>query len=213
MKTRVVKIGGSLMSSPSELRSVMDVVIADEGRTAIVNGSGELRHNQSRWLELSGALVYREKDLELLHKQRLVGSYLLNCLNDRTTVVSSKNALFEAWDNDIVPIVDIPTTIPSLRFQRYGMDSGAAYLCGELGVREMVKLTDVDGVMDSNGIVIPHLTYREAMCMGQTCVDEGAASVMEEYDVTCYVVNGKDDSQIKKFLAGEPYLSTKIGVK
>ena len=81
MKTRVVKIGGSLMSSPSELRSVMDVVIADEGRTAIVNGSGELRHNQSRWLELSGALVSREKDLELLHKQRLVGSYLLNCLN------------------------------------------------------------------------------------------------------------------------------------
>ena len=54
MKTRVVKIGGSLMSSPSELRSVMDVVIADEGRTAIVNGSGELRHNQSRWLDCRG---------------------------------------------------------------------------------------------------------------------------------------------------------------
>ena len=213
IKTRVVKIGGSLMNNPVELRSVVETVVADNSRTAIVNGSGELRHSQNRWLELSGTSLSREKDLELLHKQRLMGSYLLNCLNDHTAVVSSKRALFTAWDDGVVPIVDISTAIPRLRSTRYGMDSGAAYLCGELGAREMIKLTDVGGVMNSNGDIIPFLTYQDAVRMGQTCVDDGAASVMEEYGVTCYVINGERDDRIKRFLAGKACLNTKIGVE
>ena len=50
-KEIVAKIGGSLMREPKHLRASMSVLAETRADVAIVNGSGDIRHEQKKWLK------------------------------------------------------------------------------------------------------------------------------------------------------------------
>ncbi len=209
-KEIVAKVGGSLMREPKHLRASMSVLVETRADVAIVNGSGDIRHEQKRWLKSAGVTSAREKDVELLHEQRRMAAYLLSQLHPRLVVVKSVDEARNTWELRRTPIVLAHDAITEAE-GAMGSDQSAALLCKHIPTNSLIKLTDTDGIYNTSGETIDSLSYEELELMGQTCVDAGVSNILSEARICMRVMNGYRVDNIEKALSKRAFLGSTIG--
>lgn len=209
-KEIVAKVGGSLMREPKHLRASMSVLAETRADVAIVNGSGDIRHEQKRWLKSAGVTPVREKDVELLHEQRRMAAYLLSQLHPQLVVVKSIDEVRNAWELRRTPIVLAHDAITEAE-EVMGSDQSAALLCKHIPTNNLIKLTNTDGIYNTKGEIIGSLSYEELGLMGQTCVDAGVSNILSEARICMRVMNGYRVDNIEKALSGRAFLGSTIG--
>ena len=209
-KEIVAKVGGSLMREPKHLRASMSVLAETRADVAIVNGSGDIRHEQKRWLKAAGVTPAGEKDVELLHEQRRMAAYLLSQLHPQLVVVKSIDEVRNAWELRWTPIVLAHDAITEAE-EVMGSDQSAALLCKHIPTNSLIKLTNTDGIYNTKGEIIGSLSYEELELMGQTCVDAGVSNILSEARICMRVMNGYRVDNIEKALSERAFLGSTIG--
>lgn len=198
------------MREPKHLRASMSVLAETRADVAIVNGSGDIRHEQKRWLKSAGITPAREKDVELLHEQRRMAAYLLSQLHPQLVVVKSIDEVRNAWELRRTPIVLVHDAIAEAE-EVMGSDQSAALFCKRIPTNSLIKLTNTDGIYNTKGEIIGSLSYEELELMGQTCVDAGVSNILSEARICMRVMNGYRVDNIEKALSERAFLGSTIG--
>lgn len=87
-------------------------------------------------------------------------------------------------------------------------DSIAAWSCGKAGYSNLILVKKVDGI--SNNGLISNLTTSELKNMHQTVVDSKLPEFLEDYAVTCWIVNGEYPERLEELVKSQKCRSTKI---
>lgn len=73
-----------------------------------------------------------------------------------------------------------------------------------------VKVTDVDGVLDKEGVLLENMTAKELADMGTTCIDSSMAGFLENNKMDCIVVNGRYPDRVIDAVIGKKTIATYI---
>ena len=77
-------------------------------------------------------------------------------------------------------------------------DSIAVWVASKLNVREVIKLTDVDGLI-INGQVVEKVKAADIVGI-ETCVDSYAPKLMIRYGINMFVCNGLFEERVKNYI-------------
>ena len=92
-------------------------------------------------------------------------------------------------------------------------DTAAGALAAALRARQVIFLTDVPGVMDSGGRVIPRLNAAAAAALGAAGVarggmlpklDAGIAAIAGRADASAHIIDGRQPGALAQCVAGRP---------
>ena len=92
-------------------------------------------------------------------------------------------------------------------------DTAAGALAAALRARQVIFLTDVAGVMDSGGRVIPRLNAAAAAALGAAGVarggmlpklDAGIAAIAGRADASAHIIDGRQPGALAECVAGRP---------
>lgn len=86
-------------------------------------------------------------------------------------------------------------------------DSIAVWIAHKMGIKEVIKLTDVDGI-EVNGEVLEEVRTEDILHIG-TCVDGHCPSLMGEFGVDMFVCNGLKD-RVKDYIFRGKAVGTRI---
>jgi len=96
-------------------------------------------------------------------------------------------------------------------------DSIAAYVAARLSAEKLVLVTDVDGVFSANTEVearaelLEEVSASSLLQLGvRTSVDRFLPKLLLKYELECFVVNGRYPERLRRVLAGEPTVHTRI---
>ena len=99
-------------------------------------------------------------------------------------------------------------------------DSIAAYLCGRLGLKKLILITDVDGIYANdpkthpNAELIRALSSSELLKMRKrTSVDQSLPNLLTQFHIECLVVNGLHPERVQAILEGQQTDCTLITAK
>ena len=87
-------------------------------------------------------------------------------------------------------------------------DSVAVWIAGKMGVKKVVKVTDVDGVF-VNGELAERLDYGEVP--KNSCIDNFAVKLAERYGIEIFVCNGFVRGRVKNYILRGGAVGTLIG--
>ncbi len=87
-------------------------------------------------------------------------------------------------------------------------DSVAVWIAGKIGVRKVVKVTDVDGVF-VNGKLARRLRYDEVP--RNSCIDNLAVKLAERFGIEIFVCNGFVRGRVKNYILRGSAVGTLIG--
>ncbi|ADC64986.1 aspartate/glutamate/uridylate kinase [Ferroglobus placidus DSM 10642] len=87
-------------------------------------------------------------------------------------------------------------------------DSVAVWVAGKLGIRKVVKVTDVDGIF-VNGKLAEKLNYDEVP--EKSCIDSLAVKLAEKFGVEIFVCNGFVRGRVKNYILRGSAVGTLIG--
>jgi aspartokinase-like uncharacterized kinase len=90
-------------------------------------------------------------------------------------------------------------------------DTIAAFIAAKLGERSFIKVTDVDGMLDENGVVIERIRPRELIEQGHRgCIDAALPRFLSQHHMSCVIVNGAVPERIIYVIEGRATISTRI---
>jgi aspartokinase-like uncharacterized kinase len=90
-------------------------------------------------------------------------------------------------------------------------DTIAAFIAAKLGERSFIKVTDVDGMLDENGVVIERIQPRELFAQGyRGCIDAALPRFLVQHHMSCVIVNGTMPERIIDVIEGRATISTRI---
>jgi len=90
-------------------------------------------------------------------------------------------------------------------------DTIAAFVAYKMFERAFMKLTDVDGILDKNGLVIKQIHAKELVDKEQKgCVDAELPRFLLQHDMSCMVVNGNVPERIIDVIEGRETICTKL---
>jgi aspartokinase-like uncharacterized kinase len=90
-------------------------------------------------------------------------------------------------------------------------DTIAAFIAANLGERSFIKLTDVDGMLDENGVVIEQIRPHELIAQGyRGCIDAALPRFLVQHNMSCVIVNGTTPERIIDVIEGRATISTRI---
>jgi aspartokinase-like uncharacterized kinase len=87
-------------------------------------------------------------------------------------------------------------------------DTIAAFIAHKLGEKSFIKLTDVDGLMDDEGILIEQIHAEEMAHTG--CVDAELPGFLMRNKMSCVIVNGNFPERIIAVIEGKETVCTKL---
>ncbi|MCX8207711.1 MAG: uridylate kinase [Methanothrix sp.] len=183
MRFYVVKIGGSLIWCAKEIVRRLCILAESGYGFLVVPGGGPM------------ADLVRE-----LYSGKMVSDEAAHWM----AVLAMEEYAYLLADGTGAELVDAPCSSPGVRILRpyrylleddrglehswdYTSDSIAALVACRLGW-DMIKVTDVDGVMIS-GKPVPAVRATELMGR-QSCMDQGSLRIIESCRVRCFVLNG-----------------------
>ena len=154
MGTVILKVGGSLASHPENLRNLCARLteLSLKHSLIIMPGGGEFAdtvRNLDKRFYLSPAVSHRMAILGMDQYGLLLSDLLPN-----SSLVNKLEMLKEVLNLGRLPIF-LPSTLlltenPLENSWQVTSDSIAAYLCGKLGLKELILITDVDGIFTSD---------------------------------------------------------------
>ena len=221
MALTVLKLGGSLANNPEKLRFLMEklVELSRQYLLLIVPGGGEfadtVRSLDTRF-NLSSKAAHR---MAILAMDQY--GLLLADLSPKTTVVRT----FE--DTKIsLKLSNLSIFLPaSIMFSEDSLenswnitsDSISLYIAHRLGAQQVLLITDVDGVFESDpkqqygAKLIDKISANQLSKLSvRTSVDTAFSGLLMKWPTVCYVVNGIFPERIETILAGKKTLSTLI---
>ena len=90
-------------------------------------------------------------------------------------------------------------------------DTIAAFTAYKLGEKTFIKLTDVDGILDKNGLVIKRIHAKELIAKAdQGCVDAELPRFLLRHKMSCVIVNGNVPERIINVIEGRETICTKL---
>ncbi|HDS44962.1 MAG TPA: amino acid kinase [Methanomicrobia archaeon] len=90
-------------------------------------------------------------------------------------------------------------------------DTIAAFIAHKLGENTLIKLTDVDGLLDENGALIDHLQAQELLGIEHTgCIDAQLPRFLLEHGMSCVIVNGRHPERVIAVIEGRATICTRI---
>jgi aspartokinase-like uncharacterized kinase len=90
-------------------------------------------------------------------------------------------------------------------------DTIAAFIAHKLGEKTFVKLTDVDGILDENGLVIKQIHAKELVAkVVQGCVDAELPRFLLRHKMSCTIINGNVPERIIDVIEGRETICTKL---
>ena len=217
----VIKVGGSMAADTAVLKALCTEIgrLAERFRLVVVPGGGEfadavrtvderfgLSSRVSHRMAVLGMDQYGLLLSELISKSRLAHSlgviegmsgsgHAVVLMSSR--VVSRARSLEASWD--------------------VTSDSIAAYVAARLSAEKLVLVTDVDGVFSANTEVearaelLEEVSASSLLQLGvRTSVDRFLPKLLLKYELECFVVNGRYPERLRRVLAGEPTVHTRI---
>jgi aspartokinase-like uncharacterized kinase len=138
--------------------------------------------------------------------------------------------LFLADGDPAFPIVenleDVPTAGPLCILLPYAIlkaddtlphswdvtsDTIAAFIATKLGERSFIKVTDVDGMLDENGVLIERIQPQELIEQGyRGCIDAALPRFLLRHQMSCVIVNGTIPERIIDLIEGRETICTRI---
>jgi glutamate 5-kinase len=181
-KTIVVKVGTSTLTNGGEQldRQFLPVLadqlcdLMDEGRRVVLVTSGAVRagSEQLGWtarprsiaLKQAAAAVGQGRLMGLYasafeRRGRLVGQVLLTrqLAQDRPRYVNAQNTLSALLRHGVLPVVNENDTVATEEIQFGDNDTLAALVSALVRAELLILLTNVEGLKDAEGRVIPHV--------------------------------------------------------
>jgi len=220
----VIKIGGNLAEEPQRLRALC-ITLSESAKKyeiVVVPGGGRFAdavRDSDQCFTLSSMISHRMAILGMDQFGLLLSQIIPNSC--ATYLLSDAKQLSEIR---VVPIF-LPSRLmfkedPLENSWNVTSDSIAAYVASRLHVAKMLLVTDVDGIFTkdpkkhSDARLIEQLSAEELLKLNKrTSVDRYLPKLLLEWQIDCYVVNGKYPERIKAILAGQYPASTLIAAR
>ena len=207
MNIVVLKLGGSLIGDAKRIisfladysrkRQVKLIVIPGGGpfADAVREHARDVSDETAHWMAVLAMnqyglllLDHGGVPVESLDELKAAGAGLYIVLPFRLLMEHDRGVLEHSW--------------------RVTSDTIAAFIASLLGVRRIIKLTDVDGVF-IDGELKEVVTARELR--GQrSCVDEALPEFLMSHGIECVVVNGRFLSRVADAIEGRKNVYTRI---
>ncbi|MFB0544714.1 MAG: amino acid kinase [Asgard group archaeon] len=207
----VLKIGGSLLNYFEELKIFCKTLskISETAKVLVVPGGGifantirdlqkkiKFSDDTAHWMALLAMDTYA-----FLLKDMIEGSKIIYTLEETPSrdkpvilapfnLMKEKDSLEHSW--------------------RVTSDSIAVYVAHQLGAGLLVLVKDVDGIIDTEGNVYKEIRSEELSGLGKSCVDEVLPILIKEYQVECWIVNGRYPKRLEKLVFEGETFGTKI---
>ncbi len=219
MTVTVLKIGGSLATQPSKLRSLCDVLskLSQNFHLLVVPGGGEF------------ADVIREIDARF--SLSCWASHRMSILGQDQYGLMLKDLITDSVVTDKLPDGELPLGevhifLPSrLFFEEDPLenswdvtsDSISAYIAARIKADKVLFVTDVDGIftenpkLQSHAQLIKEISPQELLSYrNRTSVDRFLAKLLIQSALDCYVINGLFPERIQTLLEGKQTICTRI---
>ncbi|MCS7116549.1 MAG: hypothetical protein RMJ31_02855 [Nitrososphaerota archaeon] len=212
----VMKIGGSLMKFPVELRSLMRGLVDLANDLLIVPGGGafaDVVRDADRTFKISDELSHR---MAILGMDQY-GLLLHSLVEDRSKVVYDT-----IIDKDNLLTIILPSQLMLKEEElehswRVTSDSIAAYIAHLIDADRLILVKDVDGIFDMDpkknveARLFRELSARDVLLNeGYGCVDPYLPKLLLKYRLVCVVVNGLFVDRVVNVVKGESTLCTVI---
>ena len=90
-------------------------------------------------------------------------------------------------------------------------DTIAAFIAYKLDEKTFIKLTDVDGLLDENGVVMKQAQPEELIEKAHSgCIDAELPRFLLQHDMRCIIVNGNYPERIVDVIEGREVICTRI---
>jgi len=90
-------------------------------------------------------------------------------------------------------------------------DTIAAFIARELCEKSFIKVTDVDGILDENGLLIKRINAKELIGKEHKgCVDAELPRFLLQNRMSCMIVNGNVPARILDVIEGRDAICTKL---
>ena len=221
MDATIVKVGGSLALYPEKLRALCEELseISKKHRLIVVPGGGEFA-DVTRDLDERYSL-----SCELSHRMAILGmdqyGFLLSELIHNSSIVNQLENLQKVLDSPKLPVF-CPSNLmlsedPLENSWNVTSDSIAVYIAGQLQMRKVLLVTDVDGVYTcdpkkhSDAKLIKKLSAERLLAMNKrTSVDKFLPEMLLKLPIDCFVVNGLFPDRVEAVLDGQEAVCTLI---
>ncbi|MGQ9545377.1 MAG: amino acid kinase family protein [Candidatus Bathycorpusculaceae bacterium] len=216
----VVKVGGSLVGHPAELKALCGALssIAKVHKILIVPGGGAFADVVRRLDETYGLSDTTAHKMAILAMDQF-GLFLSDITPNSSICYSLEDAINAG--RGLLPIL-----LPSRHIFREDplehswnvtSDSVAAYITGALGAEKLVLITDVDGIYTDDpkknieARFVGEVKAEQLLIWGiRTSVDKALPKLLLKFKLDCYVVNGMYPERVQAIFAGEKSIYTRI---
>lgn len=224
----VISVGGSLIVPNGGIdtkflqnlnKFVRDELAKNENRQFfLICGGGETtRHYQQAAREVIGELTRDDLDWLGLHATKLNAHLVRTIFRDVAHPYIIKHY-------EIIRKVEEPVVVGAGWKPGWSTDYCAILMCQDYGAREVINLSNVDQVFDSdprknpNARPIDKMSWDELRALVgnewipgmNTPFDPVAAKKAQELGIKVVVMNGNNFENLQKYFAGEPFVGTVI---
>jgi aspartokinase-like uncharacterized kinase len=208
--TVIIKLGGSLQEKGREIiRFLSDYAEKNAHTFFIIPGGG---HFVKRIKELSEQLAISD---DAAHWMAVLGMHQYGFFladGDGIEIVESEEELSNVEHIGILLPYNLLKADDSLPHTwNVTSDTITAFVANKLGEKSFIKLTDVDGLMDAEGLLIKQIPAKEMIQEAHTgCVDAELPVFLMRNKMSCVIVNGNFPERIIAAIEGKETVCTKL---
>ncbi len=205
----IIKLGGSLLAKGRELlrflsdyakKNVLSFVIIPGGGPfvePIKKFSDRISDDTAHWMAVLAMHQYGlfladdELDIPLVESVEELKNAGHICIVLPYKILKDDDCLPHTWD--------------------VTSDTIAAFIARESGEKSFIKVTDVDGILNENGILIKRINAKELIEQElKGCVDAELPRFLLQNKMSCVIVNGNVPKRIIDVIEGQETLCTKL---
>lgn len=207
----IMKLGGSLLTDLDKTKILLSRIQNSPNKNvAYTVGSGYLGEVYKKWIKEENKLsLPYQNSIKIWSDIQSVNANILASINHNFVVCSSEEEMQEALRCQKRPILDATGFHENFKNLPYQTtDVRTAHLCHILGCKNLIIVTDVDGIYetdpkkDSKAKKLTQIKAQDLIGMGRTSVDKGLAEMLMQYGINAYVV-GIDTLVTEKELSRE----------
>ncbi len=207
--TEILKLGGSLLAKGREIVHLLsDYAVKNALSFVIIPGGGPfvepikelsdgISDDTAHWMAVLAmhqyGLFLAEGELEIPLVESIDGlrnaGYI--CIVLPYKILKDDDCLPHTWD--------------------VTSDTIAAFIAHKLDEKTFIKVTDVDGILDENGVLINRINAKELIEKEHKgCVDAELPRFLLQNRMSCVIVNGNVPARILDVIEGRETIGTKL---
>lgn len=218
----VIKFGGSLLEDFDSCKRAVKVIemLKETGLNFLIIPGGGPTDNTIETLDKTAHFVPDTHHRACARAQDQTGLMLCDSAFGKKFVPCEKfEEVNNAINNNLIPVLLPSYTIfaidPFEKTWEITSDAMAAWYCWLIHGRELIILTNIDGVYPPDKInecdqLIKKITAYDLCKLGHTAVDSCTAPFLMENRINAWVVNGKHPERLLSIVNGDDCIATRI---